>query len=54
MKKGGNKYGLYLGNEKFNKKIKSENIIKGISIKIPKGETYGLLGPNVPRYILKA
>lgn len=28
------------------KKIKSENIIKGISIKIPKGETYGLLGPN--------
>ena len=28
------------------KKIKSENIIKGISLKIPKGETYGLLGPN--------
>ena len=25
------------------KKIKSENIIKGISLKIPKGETYGLL-----------
>lgn len=28
------------------KKIKNENIIKGISLKVPKGETYGLLGPN--------
>lgn len=28
------------------KKIKDENIIKGISLKVPKGETYGLLGPN--------
>ncbi|MFR8100336.1 MAG: lantibiotic protection ABC transporter ATP-binding subunit [Ruminococcus bicirculans (ex Wegman et al. 2014)] len=28
------------------KKIKKENIIKGISLKVPKGETYGLLGPN--------
>ena len=28
------------------KNIKNENIIKGLSLKVPKGETYGLLGPN--------
>lgn len=33
------------------KKIKSENIIKGISIKIPKGETYGLFVDNNNLYV---
>lgn len=35
-----------LETENLQKKIKNETIIKGISLKVPKGKTYGLLGPN--------
>ena len=28
--------------------------VKGVSMEIPDGMFLGLLGPNVPRYILKA
>lgn len=35
-----------LETKNLTKKIKRENVIKGISLKVPKGETYGLLGPN--------
>lgn len=35
-----------LETKNLTKNIKNENIIKGLSLKVPKGETYGLLGPN--------
>lgn len=35
-----------LETKNLTKNMKSENIIKGLSLKVPKGETYGLLGPN--------
>lgn len=38
-----------LETKNLTKNIKNENIIKGLSLKVPKGETYGLLGPNGAR-----
>ena len=35
-----------LETKNLTKNIKNENIIKGLSLKVPKGDTYGLLGPN--------
>lgn len=35
-----------LETKNLQKKIKQQEIIKGISLRIPRGETYGLLGPN--------
>ena len=35
-----------LETKNLTKNIKNENIIKGLSLKVPKGEAYGLLGPN--------
>lgn len=35
-----------LETKNLTKNIKNENIINGLSLKVPKGETYGLLGPN--------
>lgn len=35
-----------LETKNLTKNIKNENIIKGLSLKVPKGETYGLLGSN--------
>lgn len=35
-----------LETKNLTKNIKNESIIKGLSLKVPKGETYGLLGPN--------
>ena len=35
-----------LETKNLTKNIKNENIIKGLSLKVPKGETYGRLGPN--------
>ena len=35
-----------LETKNLTKNIKNENIIKGLSLKVPKGETYGLLGTN--------
>ena len=35
-----------LETKNLTKNIKNENIIKGLSLKVPKGENYGLLGPN--------
>lgn len=40
--------------EQLTKKYGAQYAAENISIHVPKGKIYGLLGRNVPRYILKA
>ena len=35
------------------KTIGGKDLVKNVNLHIKKGEIYGFLGPNVPRYILK-
>lgn len=43
-----------LRTENLTKKFKNQVAIQNISMNVPENSVYGLLGPNVPRYILKA
>lgn len=40
--------------EQLTKKYKNFISVNNVSLHIRKGSIYGFLGPNVPRYILKA
>jgi len=40
--------------EHLTKKYKNFTSVNHVSLHIRKGSIYGFLGPNVPRYILKA
>ena len=35
------------------KYFRKQKVVNNVSLNIEKGQIYGLLGPNVPRYILK-
>ena len=43
-----------LTGEHINKKYGNTTVLYDVSIHIKQGEVYGLIGKNVPRYILKA
>ena len=39
--------------EHLTKKYKNRKVVNDVSMHVVNGEIYGLVGPNVPRYILK-
>jgi ABC-2 type transport system ATP-binding protein len=45
---------MMLQTQNLCKYFKKQKAVNNVSLNIEKGQIYGLLGPNVPRYILKA
>lgn len=44
---------MMLQTQNLCKYFKKQKAVNNVSLNIEKGKIYGLLGPNVPRYILK-
>lgn len=44
---------IILKTKDLTKKYQSKTVVDALNLEVKKGEIFGLLGPNVPRYELK-